>query len=90
MSRVNTRTSVKPFIRRFREATGSTVVKWLASERLARAQQLLETTDLPIEQIATEAGFGTGLSLRQHFAAQLGTLPSAYRRNFCGDDSRRL
>ncbi|GGK05891.1 hypothetical protein [Luteimonas terricola] len=46
--------------------------------------------DLPIEQTATEAGFGTALSLRQHFAAQLGTPPSAYRRNFCGDGSQRL
>lgn len=82
--------SRRTFTRRFREATGTTVVKWLASERLARAQQLLETTDLPIEQIATEAGFGTTLSLRQHFAAQLGTPPSAYRRNFCGDGSRQL
>lgn len=77
--------SRRTFTRRFREATGTTVAKWLASERLERAQQLLETTGLPIEQIATEAGFGTAMSLRQHFAAQLGTSPSAYRRNFSGE-----
>jgi len=75
--------SRRTFTRRFREATGMTFVKWLVAERVARAQQLLETTDLPIEQVATEVGFGSALSLRQHFAGQLHTSPSAYRRLFC-------
>ncbi|MHC8305945.1 GlxA family transcriptional regulator [Pseudomonas sp. PB3P13] len=74
--------SRRTFTRRFREATGSTVSKWLNAERVARAQQLLETTDLPIECVASEAGFGTPLSLRQQFGAQLGTSPSEYRRMF--------
>ena len=77
------RMSRRTFTRRFREATGMTFVKWLAAERIARAQQLLETTELPIEQVATEVGFGSALSLRQHFAGQLHTSPSAYRRLFC-------
>lgn len=58
------------------------VTQWLNAERVARAQQLLETTDMPIEAVAGEAGFGTPLSLRQQFAAQLGTTPSHYRRTF--------
>ncbi len=74
--------SRRTFTRRFREATGTTVNRWLAAERVGRAQQLLETTDLSIEQIAGEAGFGTSLSLRQHFADQLRTSPSSYRRSF--------
>ncbi|VVN82732.1 GlxA family transcriptional regulator [Pseudomonas fluorescens] len=77
------RMSRRTFTRRFREATGTTFVKWLAAERIARAQQLLETTDLSIERVASEVGFGTALSLRQHFASQLHTSPSAYRRLFC-------
>ncbi|MEG5263080.1 helix-turn-helix domain-containing protein [Pseudomonas sp. JDS28PS106] len=79
------RMSRRTFTRRFREATGSTVSKWLNGERVARAQQLLETTDLPIECIAGEAGFGTPLSLRQQFSAHLGTSPSDYRRMFFRD-----
>ncbi|RTZ45503.1 helix-turn-helix domain-containing protein [Candidimonas sp. SYP-B2681] len=75
--------SRRTFTRRFREATGTTVTKWLNTERVARAQQLLEATDMPIECITSEAGFGTTLALRQQFAAQLGTSPSNYRRNFC-------
>ncbi|MGE4406237.1 GlxA family transcriptional regulator [Pseudomonas sp.] len=75
--------SRRTFTRRFREATGTTFIKWLNAERVARAQQLLETTDMPIECIASQVGFGTTLSLRQQFAAQLGTTPSDYRRTFC-------
>ena len=77
------RMSRRTFTRRFREATGTTVIKWLAAERIARAQQLLETTNLSIERVATEVGFGTALSLRQHFASELHTSPSAYRQLFC-------
>ncbi len=75
--------SRRTFTRRFREATGTTVTKWLNAERVARAQQLLETTALSIEHITLEAGFGTTLALRQQFATQLGTSPSNYRRSFC-------
>lgn len=74
--------SRRTFTRRFREATGSTVSKWLNAERVARAQELLETTDLSIECVAGEAGFGTPLSLRQQFGIHLGTSPSEYRRTF--------
>lgn len=81
------RMSRRTFTRRFREATGTTVVKWLAFERIARAQQLLETTDMPIERVAAEVGFGTALSLRQYFSNQVRTSPSLYRRAF--RDSRQ-
>ncbi|MBV4484540.1 helix-turn-helix domain-containing protein [Pseudomonas sp. SWRI153] len=77
------RMSRRTFTRRFKETTGTTVFKWLNAERVIRAQALLETTDLPIECIAGEAGFGTPLSLRQQFAAHLGTSPSDYRKMFC-------
>ncbi|MEJ6655688.1 MAG: helix-turn-helix domain-containing protein, partial [Pseudomonas sp.] len=74
--------SRRTFTRRFRDMTGTTVTQWLNTERVARAQQLLETTDLSIERITAEVGFGTALSLRQQFATQLGTSPSHYRRTF--------
>lgn len=75
--------SRRTFTRRFRETTGTTVIKWLNAERVARSQLLLETTDWSIERISSEVGFGTPLSLRQHFTAQLGTTPTDYRRSFC-------
>src|SRR3569623_721625 len=74
--------SRRTFTRRFRESTGSSFNKWINLQRLAFAQRLLETTDISIEEIAASAGFGSALSLRQHFAASLRTSPSAYRREF--------
>ncbi len=76
--------SRRTFTRHFRDRTGTTFNKWLNSQRLALAQRLLEATDLPIENIAFSTGFGSALSLRQHFAESLRTSPSAYRREFRG------
>ncbi|KNE80093.1 MULTISPECIES: GlxA family transcriptional regulator [Streptomyces] len=74
--------SVRTFSRRFREETGLTPVQWLTRRRVERARELLEETDLPVDRIAAEAGFGTGASLRQHLRAALGVSPSAYRATF--------
>ncbi|KWS04249.1 Transcriptional regulator containing an amidase domain and an AraC-type DNA-binding HTH domain [Lysobacter capsici AZ78] len=76
--------SRRSFTRHFRDATGTTVGEWLAGQRLARAQRLLETSEHGLDAIAAQTGFGTAASLRQHFAARLGTSPSAYRRGFRG------
>ena len=76
--------SRRTFTRRFRDATGTTVGRWLQGQRLVHAQRLLETTDQPLETVAASAGFGSATSLRQHFSAALGTSPSSYRRAFRG------
>ncbi|QWF19692.1 helix-turn-helix domain-containing protein [Lysobacter capsici] len=76
--------SRRSFTRHFRDATGTTVGEWLAGQRLARAQRMLETSEHGLDAIAVQTGFGTAASLRQHFAARLGTSPSAYRRGFRG------
>jgi transcriptional regulator GlxA family with amidase domain len=76
--------SRRSFTRHFRQHTGTTVGRWLAAQRLALAQRLLETTDQPIERIAERAGFGTSLSMRQHFTTAFNTTPSIYRREFRG------
>ncbi len=82
--------SRRTFTRHFRKATGTTVIKWINSERVVRAQQLLETTELPIECVATQVGFKTVLSLRQHFADQLDLSTSDYRRSFCNSQHKNL
>ncbi|WP_233423858.1 GlxA family transcriptional regulator [Lysobacter capsici] len=76
--------SRRSFTRHFRDATGTTVGEWLAGQRLARAQRLLEISEHGLDAIAAQTGFGTAASLRQHFAARLGISPSAYRRGFRG------
>ncbi|MCQ4082515.1 helix-turn-helix domain-containing protein [Streptomyces sp. RB6PN25] len=80
--------SVRTFTRRFREEAGVSPVQWLTQQRIERARQLLEETDLPVDRIASDAGFGTAASLRQHLQAALGVSPSAYRNTFrCPDRS---
>jgi transcriptional regulator GlxA family with amidase domain len=74
--------SVRTLTRRFREEVGMSPGRWLTLQRIERARHLLEATDLPVDQIARMAGFGTAVSLRQHLHATLGVAPIAYRRTF--------
>jgi transcriptional regulator GlxA family with amidase domain len=74
--------SPRTFARRFRAVTGTTPLQWLLSQRVLLAQRLLETSDDPVELIATRCGFGTAAGLRQHFQRSTGTSPMAYRRTF--------
>jgi len=76
--------SRRTFTRRFRQLTGTTVSHWLLAQRLALSQRLLETTQQSVETIADLAGFGSVVSLRQHFAKAFGVSPSAYRQTFRG------
>lgn len=76
------RMSVRSFTRRFREETGVSPAQWLARQRVDHARQLLETTDLPVDEVARRAGFGSAVSLRQHLHATVGVAPLAYRRTF--------
>ncbi|AYL36635.1 GlxA family transcriptional regulator [Streptomyces sp. PDY-4] len=74
--------SVRTFTRRFREETGVSPGQWLTQQRVERARHLLESTDLSVDQVARDAGFGTAQSMRQHLQAALGVTPTAYRRTF--------
>jgi transcriptional regulator GlxA family with amidase domain len=74
--------SPRTFLRRFREQTGTTPARWLTRTRVRRAQQLLETTALSVEEIAGEVGFGASSTLRERFGAVVGTSPQAYRTAF--------
>lgn len=74
--------SRRTFTRRFRESTGTTVGQWLQNQRLALAQRLLETTDRSVERVAADAGFGSAVLLRKHFATAFKVSPTVYRRQF--------
>ena len=76
--------SARTFARRFRAETGTTPLQWLLRERVLHARRLLEATDMPVEDVACEAGFGTAASLRTHFRRSTATSPMAYRRTFRG------
>ncbi|WP_446221590.1 helix-turn-helix domain-containing protein [Nocardia sp. IBHARD005] len=74
--------STRTFARRFAAETGTTPVKWLTTQRVLFAKHLLETTDMALERIADESGFGSGALLRHHFQRQVGIAPTEYRRRF--------
>jgi transcriptional regulator GlxA family with amidase domain len=74
--------STRTLNRRFREQTGTTPLQWLLRARIRRAQQLLETTDHPVDRIATQVGFGSPTAFRERFKRVVGTGPLAYRTAF--------
>lgn len=74
--------SRRNFTRHFRQVMGTSFKQWLLNQRLAHAQALLENSTASIGRVAEASGFGTALSLRQHFRASLHTSPSSYRKQF--------
>jgi transcriptional regulator GlxA family with amidase domain len=76
--------SPRTFARAFAAAAGTTPMHWLIRRRVAAAQELLETTDLSVERIATRVGFGSAVTLRARFTQIAGVAPSQYRRAFAG------
>jgi transcriptional regulator GlxA family with amidase domain len=74
--------SPRSFARRFRTATGATPHAWLLSQRLQHAEELLERTDLAVEEVARRTGFGTAAALREQFVRRRGVPPRDYRRAF--------
>ncbi len=74
--------SERTFARRFAAETGTTPGKWLLAQRLHHARTLLESTDLPVDTVATRAGFGSAALLRHHFGTHVGVAPAEYRRTF--------
>jgi AraC family transcriptional activator FtrA len=74
--------SPRTFLRRFQAATGTTPAKWLLTERLTRAKDLLESSNHPVDAVAELCGFGSPAILRHHFRQQMATTPKAYRAMF--------
>ena len=71
--------SPRTFARRFVAETGTTPHQWVTDQRVLRARQLLEDTDLPVEAVARDAGFGSAALLRHHFTRCTGITPTAFR-----------
>jgi transcriptional regulator GlxA family with amidase domain len=74
--------SVRTLTRRFHAESAVSPLQWLLHQRIERAKELLETTTLPMDQVARACGLGTADSLRGHLVRRTGLTPSAYRVQF--------
>ncbi|MGW4091753.1 GlxA family transcriptional regulator [Nocardia sp. NPDC004750] len=81
--------SRRSFIRRFREETGTSTHVWITSARLNQARELLETTELPIDQIGYRVGLGNPANTRALFKRHLGVSPGQYRHMFTISNGRQ-
>ena len=75
-------TSVRSLTRRFAEQVGTTPMQQMLRLRVQRAQELLETTDIPIEHVSGHVGFGSSVAFRQQFTRRVGVPPQRYRAAF--------
>lgn len=74
--------SPRTLVRTFVEETGSTPAQWIAAIRIDLAREILETTDLPIEQLGERTGLGSPSATRAAFRKACGVSPEQYRRTF--------
>jgi transcriptional regulator GlxA family with amidase domain len=76
--------SPRTFNRRFREETGQSPGGWVRDRRIDRARELLESRDLPVDEVARLSGLGSGGNLRHHLRRGVGMSPSSYRKVYQG------
>jgi AraC family transcriptional regulator len=68
-------TSPTYFASLFKQATGMSLHQYVIKQRVERAQLLLETTDLPIFNVATKVGFANASHLTYHCKRHTGMTP---------------
>jgi len=70
--------------RRFKAATGSSLIEYLQNLRMEEAKRLLEAGALPVDEISAEVGYSDASFFRRLFKRLAGLQPSQYRRMFQG------
>ena len=68
--------------RRFKAATGSTLIEYLQNLRIEEAKQLLEAGQMPVDDISIEVSYEDPSFFRRLFKRLTGLTPSQYRRMF--------
>lgn len=81
--------SRRTFTRHFEKTMGMSFGKWLVLQRIKYSCELLETTQLSVEEISTRVGFTTSTLFRYHFKDYFKISPRQWRKNFCDTDNNR-
>jgi transcriptional regulator GlxA family with amidase domain len=74
--------SIRQLQRLFRKYTTSTPAQYYLGQRLLKARQLLENTNLSVSEVAVAAGFATPAHFSQRYRAKFRCSPSWSRRTF--------
>jgi transcriptional regulator GlxA family with amidase domain len=74
--------SERNFARAFRGETGMTPAAYVEMARVESARIALETSNVPVETVARQAGFGTVETMRRAFRRRVGVSPNSYRGRF--------
>ena len=74
--------SVHHFAHAFRQSLGIPPHNYIVHRRIEHAQRLIRNTDLPLSEIALEAGFTDQSHLARHFRTITGVSPSLARHRF--------
>ncbi|WP_346536129.1 transcriptional regulator FtrA [Micromonospora sp. DPT] len=77
--------SSRTYLRQFARAAGTSPIRWLIDQRVRASLVLLESTGLPVAEVARSVGFDNAVTYRHHFGRAMRTSPSAYRRAFPRD-----
>jgi len=68
--------------RRFKAATGTTLINYLQNLRVEAAKRLMESGQQPVDDISVEIGYEDASFFRRLFKRLTGLTPSQYRRMF--------
>jgi transcriptional regulator GlxA family with amidase domain len=68
--------------RRFKKATGLSLIDYIQNLRVEDAKRILENTDTPIEDICYQVGYEEAGFFRRLFKRSVGLTPGQYRRMF--------
>lgn len=68
--------------RRFRQATGMTLIDYVQNLRIEEAKRQLESTSRPADEISAEVGYEDASFFRRLFKRRTGLAPAQYRRAF--------
>jgi transcriptional regulator GlxA family with amidase domain len=74
--------SPRHFARVFVRETGTTPAKFVERARIEAARRVLESSALPLPEVAERCGFGHPETMRRVFQRHLKVAPQAYRRRF--------
>lgn len=72
----------RSFHRRFKAATGLAPLAYVQTLRIEEAKHVLETTQMPVDEVGASVGYEEPASFRRLFRRLVGVSPSQYRRRF--------